>query len=83
MADARIGEILDDPSPVVTSWSELTEEGYRMDVSIAEVLKERSENLPFRALEVSLTIGWNDGAKRKNLSLKTMKLVDRTALPVG
>lgn len=78
-ADAGMKKILDELSPVATSWREATEDGYRMDVSIAEVLTERTETLPFRLMEVSLTVGWTEGRKEKSLSLKTLKMVDRMA----
>jgi type II secretion system protein I len=78
-ADARIKKILDELSPVAASWGEATDDGYRMDVSIAEVLTERTDNLPFKLMEVSLTVAWTEGRKEKNLSLKTLKMVDRIA----
>jgi type II secretion system protein I len=78
-ADARTREILDEISPVVASWSEVTEDGYRIAVSIAEVLKERTDNLPFKLMEVSLTVGWTEGRREKSVALKTLKMVDRMA----
>ena len=76
-ADARIREILEELSPVVASWSEVTEDGYRISVSIAEVLKERMDNLPFKLMEVSLTVGWTEGRREKSVALKTLKMVDK------
>jgi type II secretion system protein I len=78
-ADARIKKIVDELSPDAASWSEVTEEGYRMDVSINEALNERTENLPFKLMEVSLTVGWTEGRKEKSLRLNTLKLVERMA----
>jgi type II secretion system protein I len=78
-ADARTREILDEISPVVASWSEVTEDGYRIAVSIAEVLKERTDNLPFKLMEVSLTVGWTEGRREKSVALKTLKMVDKMA----
>ncbi len=82
-ADAGIKKILDELSPVAASWSEVTEDGYRMDVSITEVLMERTDNLPFKLMEVSLTVGWTEGRKEKSLGLKTLKMVDRMAPAEG
>lgn len=80
-AEARIREIVENLPAAVSSWSEFTEEGYRVDVSIQEVLKERTDNLPFKMMEVSLTIGWNEGLKEKTTAIRTMKMVDRVADP--
>jgi type II secretion system protein I len=79
MADARIKKIVDELSPDAASWSEVTQDGYRMDVSISEALNERTESLPFKLMEVSLTVGWTEGRKEKSLRLNTLKLVERMA----
>jgi hypothetical protein len=77
--DSRIREILAEPSLTETAWSETTEDGYRMDVAISEVMKEKTDNLPVRLMEVALTVHWMEGIREKNLSLKTMKMVDKAA----
>jgi len=84
-ADAGLKKILDElsRSPVAASWREVTEDGYRMDVSIAEVLMERTDNLPFKLMEVSLTVGWTEGRKEKSLLLRTLKMVERMAPAEG
>jgi len=78
-ADSRIREILMEPLAAERVWSEATDDGYRMDVSVREVLKERTQNLPVRMMEVVLIIRWVDGMMEKRLELKTAKMVDRTA----
>lgn len=75
--DSRIREILAEPSPAEKVWSETTEDGYRMDVAISEVMKERTDNLPVRLMEVGLTVRWMEGMKEKSLNLKTVKMVDK------
>jgi prepilin-type N-terminal cleavage/methylation domain-containing protein len=84
-ADAGLKKILDElsRSPVAASWREVTEDGYRMDVSIAEVLMERTDNLPFKLMEVSLTVGWTEGRKEKSLLLRTLKMVEKMAPAEG
>ena len=78
--ESRIREILAEPSPAEKAWSEITEDGYRMDVAISEVMKERTDNLPVKLMEVALTIHWIEGMKEKSLHLKTMKMFDRTLI---
>jgi len=75
--DSRIREILTGPDLMERSWSEATEDGYRLDITIAEVLKERTDNLPVKLMEVTLTVRWSEGTSEKSLSLRTMKMVDK------
>jgi type II secretion system protein I len=75
--DSRIREILTEPFSADKVWSEATEDGYRMDVAISEVTKERTDNLPVRLMEVVLTVRWMEGMKEKSLTLKTVKMVDK------
>jgi len=77
--EARIREILAEPSLTETSWSETTESGYRIDVSESEVLKERTDNLPVKMMEVILTIHWVEGQREKSLTLKSQKVIDKMA----
>ncbi|MEN6317516.1 MAG: prepilin-type N-terminal cleavage/methylation domain-containing protein [Syntrophaceae bacterium] len=76
--DSRLREILAGQPLTDTVWTEVTEDGYRVDVTVSEVLQERTENLPVKLMEVALTIRWYEGTKEKGIKLKTMKMVDRT-----
>jgi type II secretion system protein I len=80
--DSRIREILAEPSLTETAWSEATEDGYRMDISVSETMKERTDNLPVKMMEVALTVRWFEGAKEKNLTLKTIKTINRGTAPL-
>lgn len=76
-AEAKMREILDDANLSEKSWSEVTDDGYRFDASLTETLKDRTENLQVRLLEVALTVQWTEGPKKKSLTLKTMKVVNK------
>jgi prepilin-type N-terminal cleavage/methylation domain-containing protein len=77
MAEAKMRDILEDTDLTEKSWSEVTDEGYRFDASVTETLKERTENLQVRMLEIDLTVQWSEGTKMKLLTLKTMKVVNK------
>jgi hypothetical protein len=79
--DSRIREILSEPSLEESTWSEETEEGYRIDIAISEVMKARTDNLPVKLMEVELTIRWIEAMREKSLRLKTMKMIDKAAPP--
>ncbi len=76
-AGAKMREILSDDELSEKSFSEVTDDGYRMDVSITDTLKERTENLQVRLLEINLTIQWVRGTKERALTLSTMKVVEK------
>jgi type II secretion system protein I len=77
-AEAKMKEILNSDEKISEkSFSEATDDGYRIDVSIAEALKERTENLQVKLLEINLTIRWLRGTKERSLTLSTMKVVKR------
>jgi prepilin-type N-terminal cleavage/methylation domain-containing protein len=76
-AEARMREVLDNDKLEESSWSEVTAEGYRLDIVIAETLNQRTELLPVRLLDVVLTINWKKGAKDKSMTLRTIKMVGR------
>jgi prepilin-type N-terminal cleavage/methylation domain-containing protein len=78
--EARIREILAGTTLAEKVWSEITADGYRMDVTISEVMKQRTDNLPVKLMEVALTVRWMEGMKEKSLHLKTMKMVDRALI---
>jgi len=76
-AEAKMREILSDDKLSEKSSSETTDDGYRIDVSITDALKERTDNLQVRLLEIDLTVHWTRGTKEKSLTLKTMKVVNK------
>ena len=78
-AEAKMREVLNNEDLAETSWSEATPDGYRMDVSITDVLKEKTNNLQVRLLEVGLTTRWFKGTKEKMLALRTMKIINKLA----
>lgn len=76
-AEAKMREILSDDKLSEKSSSETTDDGYRIDISITDALKERTDNLQVRILEIGLTLHWTRGTKERSLTLKTMKLVNK------
>jgi prepilin-type N-terminal cleavage/methylation domain-containing protein len=82
-AEVKMREVLDNEDLTETSWSEATPDGYRMDVSVSEVLKEKTNNLQVRLLAVGLTTRWFKGTKEKTLALRTIKIVSKLAPVAG
>jgi prepilin-type N-terminal cleavage/methylation domain-containing protein len=82
-AEAKFQEILEDPALDEKITTEVTESGYRFDLAVTEALKERTENLTIKMLQVDLTVRWITGSKERSLTLRSLKVVDRlrTAMP--
>ncbi len=78
-AEEKMSEILDDNALEPKAWTENTDDGYRVDVSVAEALADRTENLTVRILEVDLTLRWMTGPRERSLTVRTLKVVDRLA----
>jgi general secretion pathway protein I len=76
-AEMKMREILAADELSENAYSETTNDGYRMDIAIAETLNDRTENLQTRLLEIVLTIHWTKGTKERSYTLRTMKLVKR------
>ncbi|MBI4654634.1 MAG: prepilin-type N-terminal cleavage/methylation domain-containing protein [Nitrospirae bacterium] len=75
--EAKMREILDNSNLSEGSWSEVTPDGYQIDVSIRDAEKDRTQNLRVRLLGVDLTIHWTKGTKHRSLTLKTLKVVNK------
>jgi len=82
-AETRLREILLDEKLEEGAWSEAAADGYRFDVTVVEVLKDRTETLSLRMLDVSLTARWQRGAREKTLTLHTSRLAARIAPVTG
>lgn len=79
-AESKMSGILDNDKLVEKSWSEASAEGYQMDITITETLKEKTENLSGKIMEIDLTMWWPPGTRKKSITLRTLKFVDKTDL---
>ncbi|NPU84144.1 MAG: prepilin-type N-terminal cleavage/methylation domain-containing protein [Syntrophaceae bacterium] len=78
-ANAKMREVLDSDHGEDASWKEINDDGYSYDISVTEILRDRSSALGVRLLdiEVSAKLRRQTGAGR--VTLKTAKLVSRSA----
>jgi prepilin-type N-terminal cleavage/methylation domain-containing protein len=79
-AEAKMREILNDDELSEKISTETTEDGYRIEISVTETLKERTENLQVKLLAIDLTIQWMQGAKERSFTLRTAKVVNKGEL---
>jgi prepilin-type N-terminal cleavage/methylation domain-containing protein len=75
--EARLREIVETTILSETAWQEVDTDGRRVDVSVVETLRERTDGLPVRVFNVSVTLRWSWGLKDRRITLHTLKTVDR------
>ncbi len=76
-AETRMREILSSEILKAQTWTEITGDGYRIDVTVAETLQSRTEGLPVQMFEVSLTLYWKRDSKEKSITFSSMKMMTR------
>lgn len=76
-AESKMREILDDDTLEEKSWSETTQDGYRVEAAVTDAAAARTDNLQVKLLEINLAVHWTSGARERTFTLKTMKLVKK------
>jgi len=76
-AEAVMREIVESDKIEEKSWKEETDQGFQVEVSISEALKERTENLPIKLLQIEMVFSWEKALRKKSLTLKTLKVVNK------
>ena len=76
-AEAKMREIIDRGDYHEQDWSETTEEGYQLNVSVRPALEERTESLPVQLHEITLSLRFEKGGKARTITLRTLKTAGR------
>lgn len=79
LADIRLKDILEG-GQVKEGTSSETKEGYVMDITITETLKDRTKDFSWKTFEVVMDVSWQKGTKKRCFSLKTCKTVKREVI---
>ncbi|MDD5712204.1 MAG: type II secretion system protein [Smithellaceae bacterium] len=74
-ADGKMREILREPNLSERKWRDTSNESYPMDISAAEVWRDRTEGLGMKAMEIELTVRWREGQREKNFTIRTVKTI--------
>ena len=76
-ANSKMREILDLDKIEDKSWNETDNNGYSYEITVAESLKERTDSLAVKIEEITLVTNWVAGTKKKQIVLKTAKIVSK------
>lgn len=79
--EVSLRRVLNNDNLRAGTFTEVTTNGYRVETTISEALREKSDTLRCRVMEIDLAVKWRKGAKEKATHLRTVKLVDK--LPKG
>ena len=74
---AKMRALLDDKDLDEKAWTEISPEGYRLDIAVKEGLTDRTEMLPVKLLDIALTIQWTKGNRVRSMTFQTLKLVKK------
>ena len=77
MAESKMRKILDDDALKEQSWTESTDDGYRIDAVVSSTASDRTENLQIKLLEINLKVSWIKDSKDRTFNLKTVKMVNK------
>ena len=77
LAESRIREVLDEDNLAEKTWTETTEDGYRINTVVRSTADDRTQNLQIKLLEINLTVSWIKDSKERSLNLKTLKMVNK------
>jgi len=69
--------LVDDEALAEKAWTEVSPEGYRLDIAVKESLTDRTEILPVKLLDIALTIQWTRGNRTRSMTFQTLKLVKK------
>lgn len=73
----KMRTLVDDEGLDEKAWTEISPEGYRLDIAVKENLAERTEILPVKLLEIAVTIQWTKGNRARSMTFQTLKLVKK------
>ena len=74
---AKMRALVDDEALAEKAWTEVSPEGYRLDIAVKESLTDRTEILPVKLLDIALTIQWTRGNRTRSMTFQTLKLVKK------
>ena len=78
-ASTRMEEILNQKLEE-RSWSETTDDGYHIDISIEETEKDKTANMAAKMMHVALDVYWVEGTRTKKVRLNSLKMFYATDL---
>jgi len=77
-ANEKMREVLEGNLSEEKTWQDVDDEGYGYDMAIEEILKEKTEALPVKMMEITVWVKDTNEKGTKRVALNTVKMVART-----
>jgi prepilin-type N-terminal cleavage/methylation domain-containing protein len=77
-ANEKLREVLDSDLSEDKTWRDVDVEGYSYDITVGQTLKERTDALPVKLLEITVSVQYAKDKRSKQITLKTAKLVSKS-----
>lgn len=74
-AEAELTRVLDEEKIEEGRWTRVIEGGHTIEIAVSETLRERTEPLGTRILQVNLVLRWTRNLAEKSIHLCTYRLV--------
>jgi len=76
-ASEKMRQVLDGDLSEDKTWNDVDDDGYSYDVTVAETLKERTDALALKFLEITVSAQYTKDKRSKRMTLQTAKLVSK------
>jgi len=76
-ASEKMRQVLDGDLSEDKTWNDVDDDGYSYDITVAETLKERTDALAVKFLEITVSAQYTKDNRSKRMTLQTAKLVSK------
>lgn len=76
-ASEKMRQVLDGDLSEDKTWNDVDDDGYSYDITVAETLKERTDALALKFLEITVSAQYTKDNRSKRMTLQTAKLVSK------
>jgi general secretion pathway protein I len=76
VAEGKLRDITEGVDLTERQWTEYTDDGYRIDVTVLPVENDKAQAVNMKLLQVDLSLSWKSGSRNRVMNIKTLKLVN-------
>lgn len=76
-ASEKMRQVLEGDLSEDKTWNDVDDDGYSYDITVAETLKERTDALALKFLEITVSAQYTKDNRSKRMTLQTAKLVSK------
>ena len=77
-ANGKMREVLDSDLSEDKTWQDVDDEGFTYDIAVAETNKDRTEALPVKLLEITVSVQDSNNKRSKRTTLNTAKMISKS-----